>query len=43
MLKAGLTVSDEELAIVCASHSGNQSHIDLVTKMLTKEIFHFLQ
>ena len=36
MLKAGLTVSDEELAIVCASHSGNQSHIDLVTKMLEK-------
>ena len=36
MLKAGLTVSDEELAIVCASHSGNQIHIDLVTKMLKK-------
>jgi L-asparaginase II len=36
MLKAGLTVSDEELAIVCASHSGNQIHIDLVTKMLEK-------
>ena len=36
MLKAGLTVSDEELAIVCASHSGDQSHIDLVTKMLEK-------
>ena len=36
MLKAGLTVSDEELAIVCASHSGNQVHIDLVTKMLEK-------
>ena len=34
MLKAGLTVSDEELAIVCASHSGNQIHIELVTKML---------
>ena len=34
MLKAGLTVSDEELAIVCASHSGNQIHIDLVSKML---------
>jgi len=34
MLKAGLTVSDEELAIVCASHSGNQIHIDLITKML---------
>jgi L-asparaginase II len=36
MLKAGLTVSDEELAIICASHSGNQIHIDLVTKMLEK-------
>jgi L-asparaginase II len=36
MLKAGLVVSDEELAIICASHSGSQSHIDLVTKMLEK-------
>ena len=36
MLKAGLTVSDEELAIICASHSGAQSHIDLVIKMLEK-------
>jgi L-asparaginase II len=36
MLKAGLIVSDEELAIICASHSGNQSHIDLVIKMLEK-------
>ena len=36
MLKAGLTVSNEELAIICASHSGAQSHIDLVIKMLEK-------
>jgi L-asparaginase II len=36
MLKAGLVVSDEELAIICASHSGAQSHIDLVIKMLEK-------
>jgi L-asparaginase II len=36
MLKAGLTFSDEELAIICASHSGSQSHIDLVIKMLEK-------
>ena len=36
MLKAGLAVSDEELAIICASHSGSQNHIDLVTKMLEK-------
>ncbi len=34
MLKAGLVVSDKELAIICASHSGAQSHIDLVIKML---------
>ena len=36
MLKAGLTVSNEELAIICASHSGAESHIDLVIKMLEK-------
>jgi len=36
MLKAGLTANDEELAIICASHSGAQSHIDLVLKMLEK-------
>ena len=36
MLKAGLTVSNEELAIICASHSGAQSHIDLVIRMLEK-------
>ena len=36
MLKAGLVISDEELAIICASHSGSQSHIDLVVKMLEK-------
>ncbi|ASY09825.1 L-asparaginase II [Candidatus Nanopelagicus limnes] len=35
MLKAGLEVEENELAIICASHSGSQSHIDLVTKMLT--------
>jgi L-asparaginase II len=35
MLKAGLKVEEDELAIICASHSGSQSHIDLVTKMLT--------
>jgi L-asparaginase II len=35
MLKAGLIVKDDELAIICASHSGSQKHIDLVTKMLT--------
>ena len=35
MLKAGLKVEENELSIICASHSGSQSHIDLVTKMLT--------
>ena len=35
MLKAGLKVEANELAIICASHSGSQSHIDLVTRMLT--------
>ena len=35
MLKSGLIVKDDELAIICASHSGSQSHIDLVTRMLT--------
>ena len=35
MLKAGLKVEENELAIICASHSGSQSHVDLVTKMLT--------
>ena len=35
MLKAGLKVEANELAIICASHSGSQKHIDLVTRMLT--------
>jgi L-asparaginase II len=35
MLKAELKIEENELAIICASHSGSQSHIDLVTKMLT--------
>jgi L-asparaginase II len=35
MLKAGFKVELNELAIICASHSGSQKHIDLVTKMLT--------
>jgi len=35
MLKVGLKVNADELAIICASHSGSQKHIDLVTKMLT--------
>jgi L-asparaginase II len=35
MLKAGLKVELNELAIICASHSGSQKHIDLVTRLLT--------
>jgi L-asparaginase II len=35
MLKGGLKVELNELAIICASHSGSQKHIDLVSKMLT--------
>ncbi|MBM3418867.1 MAG: asparaginase [Bacteroidetes bacterium] len=35
MLKSGLKVNADELAIICASHSGSQKHINLVTKMLT--------
>jgi L-asparaginase II len=35
MLKAGLKVELNELAIICASHSGSQNHINLVTNMLT--------
>ena len=35
MLKAVLKVEANELAIICASHSGSQKHIDLVTQMLT--------
>lgn len=36
MLKAGLTVSDQELAIICASHSGSAAHIELVSNMLAR-------
>ena len=36
MLKAGLQVSPDELAIICASHSGSQRHLELVVSMLTK-------
>jgi L-asparaginase II len=43
MLKAGLKVEANELAIICASHSGSQTHIDLVTKMLTSRDFSISQ
>jgi L-asparaginase II len=35
MIKSGLKVDADELAIICASHSGSKKHIDLVTKMLS--------
>jgi L-asparaginase II len=34
MLRAGLVVDDEELAIVCASHSGEPRHLDVVRRLL---------
>jgi L-asparaginase II len=35
MLHAGLVVDDEELAVVCASHSGEPRHIEVVRRLLT--------
>jgi L-asparaginase II len=35
MLRAGLQVDDEELAVVCASHSGEPRHIEVVRRLLT--------
>jgi L-asparaginase II len=34
MLRAGLDVDDELLAIACASHSGEDSHVDVVRRLL---------
>jgi L-asparaginase II len=34
MLRAGLLVDDQKLALICASHSGAQIHIDLTKKIL---------
>lgn len=34
MLRAGLKVDDQKLALICASHSGAQIHIDLSKKIL---------
>ena len=34
MLRAGLKVDDQKLALICASHSGAQMHIDLTKKIL---------
>jgi L-asparaginase II len=34
MLRAGLKVDDQKLALICASHSGGKVHIDLSKKIL---------
>jgi L-asparaginase II len=34
MLRAGLIVDDQKLALICASHSGAKVHIDLTKKIL---------
>ena len=34
MLRAGLDVDDEALAIVCASHNGEPRHVDVVRRLL---------
>jgi L-asparaginase II len=36
MLRAGLMVDDAELALVCASHSGSPSHIEVVRRLLAR-------
>ncbi|HEX3824476.1 MAG TPA: asparaginase [Mycobacteriales bacterium] len=35
MLRAGLVVDDEELAVICASHSGEPGHLDVVRRLLS--------
>ena len=34
MLRSGLKVDDQKLALICASHSGSKMHIDLTKKIL---------
>ena len=34
MLRNGLQVSDQQLALVCASHSGSNSHIEIARSIL---------
>jgi L-asparaginase II len=36
MLRAGLDVDDEQLAVVCASHSGEPRHLDVVRGLLAR-------
>jgi L-asparaginase II len=35
MLRAGLVVGDEELAVICASHSGEPHHLEVVRRILS--------
>jgi L-asparaginase II len=35
MLRAGLIVDDEELAVICASHSGEPGHLEVVRRILS--------
>ncbi len=36
MLRRGVTLTDEQLALAVASHSGGQAHIEVVTSILTR-------
>jgi L-asparaginase II len=36
MLRAGLVVDDDELAIICASHNGEPRHVDVVRRLLAR-------
>jgi L-asparaginase II len=36
MLRAGLVVDDEELALICASHSGEPRHLEVVRRILSR-------
>jgi L-asparaginase II len=36
MLRAGLVVADDELAVICASHSGSPAHVDVVRRVLAR-------
>jgi L-asparaginase II len=35
MLRAGLVVDDEQLAVICASHSGEPRHVEIVRQLLS--------
>jgi L-asparaginase II len=36
MLRVGLVVADDELAVICASHSGSPAHVDVVRRVLAR-------